>query len=237
MQARIAQIKDFEKINAIWTECFQLEGGYLSLLHKYILKTSQVFLLLYSSQILSVFSLVPISFLRNNTVLNGAYLAYVATPEKHRGNGYFHKLFNLVFEQNFYEKEGCGYDFLLVRPAEKSLENIYFREGFSVKVFKPCCNAKDSTGIQSWTHLQILEKLKALEPVFIWNGGVFEFSLAEYQFNPATKKQMDILMCTDKEEIRRSIKNSNEAFAYIKILKNGISASIFEDAAFFFTLE
>ena len=227
MTARLAAARDFDSLKVIWKECFFLDDSYLTLVEKLILPSSDVWILEDGNEILSTFTLVPLEHLsKDGTVLSGAYLAAVATPQEKRGRGYFHKLFNLVLGKT-------AFDFILVRPASEALGEIYRKEGFTIPVNNPLCDSFDiptSDASVKTTAEELQEILKSSAPSFIWGKNILEFAIGESESNPKTRSQLEYLLSG-----RREI--SKKPFAFMKSLKKGISASIFEKSLFIITLE
>ena len=233
---RKASEKDFEKIGAIWQECFCLNGAYLSLLSKHIFNSNRqntaIYLLENNTEILSVLALLPIEFHKEKTTLRGAALSFVATPKKHRGNQYFHILFNRIFS----DKHSLDLDFLLVRPATEQLSALYKREGFSIPIMNPMADSFDipilSEVLPPLDATTIQKAQQALKPAFVWNKHILEFALCDAAENPKTASQLNFILSCSREVLKSSV-----PFAFVKSLSSAISVEFFNNAFFLITLE
>ena len=234
LMVRKASEKDFEKIGAIWQECFCLNDAYLSLLSKHVFNSNSqnttIYLLEKNTEILSVFALLPIEYHKEKTTLRGAALTFVATPKKHRGNKYFHVLFNRIFSEKH------NLDFLIVRPATEQLSTLYKREGFSIPIMNPMVDSFDipvlSDTLPPLDSTSVQKALKALKPAFVWNKHILEFALCDAAENAKTASQLNFTLSCSREVLKSSI-----PFAFVKSLSSDISPEFFSNAFFLITLE
>lgn len=196
LQALLATNKDFPYVEKIWKECFvDVDSAYSSHLLLNMLNKSKCFVLKNNSkQILSTLVLSPVKYYDQSTnktksLANGYYLTFVATPSQHRGNNYFHYLFNQVIQTI----EKC--DFIITRPASDGIAELYKKEQFSktIKTFPSPLTIKNNF------------------PKFSQQGGFFTFESFEEELLRYYSKKFEAFSEQDFVEyskiIEKKIKN------------------------------
>lgn len=124
--------KNALSVYTIWRECFTDDEFYIKTfiercfpfgVHLGIFKKND-------NQALSMLSLLPCHIKTEEKRCYGAYMYGVGTLIKHRGNQYS----TLLANEAFRKCKEKGYHFIVVRPAEESLYNLYSKQGFKLEV-------------------------------------------------------------------------------------------------------
>lgn len=119
--------------------------------------------------------------------LNGAYVYGVGTLKQFRGKGYSRKLMNEAINYSYSNL----FDYILVKPAEESLFDLYERQSFdktlwnyqieidlaSSKNALGKANSTHKTYNNSQDHQKLRESIGATN--FLWQKNILEYSLME----------------------------------------------------------
>ncbi|MBR3303916.1 MAG: GNAT family N-acetyltransferase [Bacteroidales bacterium] len=256
MELKIATTEDRGRLGAVWKECFGLDDEYLHLFQNLVLTPtlSQTFILQERGELLSTFTLLPIQYLTTGgRCFNGAYLAAVATPKKFRGHRYFSQLFRMSMALN--NPQIKELDFILVRPAEKNLTEIYRREGFDIGIKNSITDSFEITPSDTMPYdklnmadkeavtklvEEIATNLKSFKPLFLWDSSVIEFVVADSFSNGKTRTQLNYFKALQLAKSTGVIEKNvvlKKDFAFVKILNPSLTPQDFTNALFLFTLE
>ena len=191
---RITQY-DTLSVMKIWKECFTNDIEYIStFIRESLPHTITLGLSLNRSEsIVSMLSLMPAySFTREREEipLNGGYLYGVGTLTEHRGRGYsallIEEAFNIALENNW--------SFMVVRPAEESLYNLYKRESFNIVlnerelIIEIDAFLKENSSMRGYcTKAQVIEKESYFdirehslkESHILWSRAIFNYAYIE----------------------------------------------------------
>lgn len=125
---------DSLSVKKIWRECFTLDLNYIDnfIEHCFPYSISWGLFLNNSNHAVAMLSLLPsysidIASTQCFNKINGAYVYGVGTLKEHRGNGYSQILMNEVFTYS----DTNSLHYILVKPAEESLFNLYRRQSFN----------------------------------------------------------------------------------------------------------
>ena len=125
--------KDKEAIFNIWLSCFTDDERYIHIYLEYCFPHTTTLLLGdENSGYVSVISIIPSFFSKNNRVLKGGYLYGVGTLPAYRGMSYSSRLIEQAKDLLISE----GYDYFIVKPASDSLFELYRRFGFTKPIYK-----------------------------------------------------------------------------------------------------
>lgn len=130
---KLLTTKDTLSIQNIWRECFTQDLAYINnfIKHCFPYSTSWGIFPIGAKNAVAMLSLLP-SYAniekppKNSMNLRGAYVYGVGTLKDYRGKGYSHILMNAAHR---YSKER-SLDYILVKPAEESLFNLYQKQSF-----------------------------------------------------------------------------------------------------------
>ena len=125
---------DFSGIRKLWEERFTTCQSYLDTLFREVFPLCKSYVHKIDGETVSVASFMPMKFISPNSehILKGFYMFGVATTQAHEGKGLAVQLIKYAIE-NFSTE---AYDFVFERPANQSLNNYYFKLGFSYSLPK-----------------------------------------------------------------------------------------------------
>lgn len=135
MEIKLANTpKEFDGIRKIWEERFTTCQVYLNTIFKEIFPLCKSYICTAGSRVVSVISLMPMRFVSPTlqTNIQGFYMFGVATLKEFEGKRIAAKL----IEHASAEATTEGYDFIFERPANQSLNNYYFKLGFTISLPK-----------------------------------------------------------------------------------------------------
>ena len=123
------ETKDFKGIRKLWEERFTTDQSYLDTIFREVFPYCRSYVYSLDGEIVSVASFMPMNFIYPNAeyIPKGFYLFGVATSPQHEGK----KLAATLIEHAIRNITIEGYDFIFERPANQSLNNYYFKLGFS----------------------------------------------------------------------------------------------------------
>jgi len=121
--------EEFNGIRRIWEERFTTCQTYLNTIFEHIFPLCRSYVYTENNTIVSVATFMPMKFISPEipTHLKGFYMFGVATAPDAKGR----KLAASIIEYASREIYTEGYDFMFERPANQSLNNYYFKLGFS----------------------------------------------------------------------------------------------------------
>jgi GNAT superfamily N-acetyltransferase len=123
--------EDREHIYKIWNICFTDDEAYINnYLDNCFPETTTWLLGENRDEFCSVLSIIPSFFIEKGERINGGYLYGVGTLPTHRGKSYSKFLMNHAVEAA--KTEGLSY--ILVKPAEESLFQLYKKSGFDKEI-------------------------------------------------------------------------------------------------------
>ncbi len=194
---RILTNKDTPSVIKIWEECFTQDidyiNAFISLCFPYSINWG-VFPK-NSNNAVAMLTLMPSYIITKNSAgeqkkVNGAYVYGVGTLKTHRGNGYSSILMREVFTYS----TNKSLEYILVKPAEESLFNLYQRQSFNhilscyrVEIdLHPILSLNSSTVLsENSTQNKVNNHLKARESLaatnFLWPTRILNYSLLEIE--------------------------------------------------------
>ncbi len=132
----IRQFKNDDTLSLfnIWRECFTDDTNYINNFLKNCLPYTETWVLIPENEStpVSVVTVIPSYIIENKTVINGGYIFGVGTLIKHRGHSYSKHIINTIFNHS----KSNNLSYLLVKPAEHTLYNLYKRLSFDKTILK-----------------------------------------------------------------------------------------------------
>lgn len=173
-----------EAIFNIWLSCFTEDEAYINNYLEYCFPHTTT-LLLGDEQMgyVSVISILPAYFIKDNRKYKGGYLYGVGTLPDYRGKSYSKKLINHAKELLLLDN--C--DFFIVKPATSTLFDLYRRSGFSEEIYKaitviePAGNHSTST-IKEIIDVELLFNIREKnlsETSFLWPKELLAYTYSE----------------------------------------------------------
>ena len=228
------ETEDFKGIRKLWEERFTTDQSYLDTIFREVFPYCLSYVYSLDGEIVSVASLMPMNFIYPNAEYfpKGFYLFGVATSPQHEGK----KLAATLIEHTIRVITIEGYDFIFERPANQSLNNYYFKLGFSKSLPKlpyrfKLYNQNGSTENNHRIHKPKITPESILEEIRIEFPRRFEWSdrrileglisLGEVEYN---------------NEIFQNGWKKDETYIAINTISK-INPEIFENSFFCFSME
>lgn len=194
---KILTTNDTLSIQNIWRECFTQDTNYINNFIEFCFPYTTSFGLFQNTtnELVAMLSLLPsYSIIANKPEsmykLNGAYVYGVGTLINHRGNGYS----QLLMEQVFKYSSVNSLDYILVKPAEESLFDLYKRQSFDKTIWSynievdieithkntdQGFSEKNNTPNFNESHLILRESIGTTN--FLWPKEILNYSLLEIE--------------------------------------------------------
>ena len=135
---RLAEKDDTLSIMRIWRECFTDDLLYISNFINFCLPFTKTWVVIPqdSKSAVSVLSLLPSYAIIDNQKIIGGYIYGVATLPDFRG----HSLSKRLIETAVNYCTECGEQYIVIKPAESSLFDLYKKQSFETTITKKITN-------------------------------------------------------------------------------------------------
>lgn len=131
---RFATNDDLCDLKSLFRECFDLDffSPYGSFYITNIFNNYRLLVYVYNKKIVSMLTLMPVSFNKNKKILNGFYIWAIGTLKEYRNKSIASQMLDFVFEYS--KKTNNYFNILIPQDNNKSLYDFYFKRGFKLNI-------------------------------------------------------------------------------------------------------
>ncbi|PKO98865.1 MAG: hypothetical protein CVU13_06945 [Bacteroidetes bacterium HGW-Bacteroidetes-8] len=205
---RLAEKDDTLSILRIWRECFTDDLLYISNFINYCLPYTKTWVVIpqESTSAVSVLSLLPSYAIIDNQKISGGYIYGVATLPNFRG----HSLSKRLIETTISYCKEKEIQYIVIRPAESSLFDLYKKQSFETFISKNLTNIdlsqinfSDVTPLKRVENFSIAELYSLREEELFKTHLLWPIDILNYTIEDAKSKGGSLIALMDETTVKK----------------------------------